>query len=159
MVKRYYRSIFDELEDMRKYLDALNRQMYGSLPAQLLPALGEPEVKMLPAQRARTPVEVSDKDGEMVVTIIMPAGTTKNDIILDLINPRVLEITTQRVEERTDENAEHYVHTYTSGSLTRLVRLPKPVTDRGSSATFRSGRLEVHLKKTQKESRGNISID
>jgi HSP20 family protein len=43
--------------------------------------------------------------------------------------------------------------------MTQLVPLPKPVTDDGSSATFKDGVLEVHLKKITKESRGKIPVD
>jgi HSP20 family protein len=43
--------------------------------------------------------------------------------------------------------------------MTQLVTLPKPVTDDGSSATFKDGVLEIHLKKIAKESRGKIPVD
>ena len=39
------------------------------------------------------------------------------------------------------------------GSMTRIVPLPKPVTEEKSSATFKNGVLEVHLKKMAKEVR------
>ncbi|MDD1683197.1 MAG: Hsp20/alpha crystallin family protein [Methanoregula sp.] len=159
MVKWYYRSVFDELEDMRKYMELLNRQMYGTNPAALLPAAGESAIKMLPAQRTTLPVEVSENDDEVVVTAAVIAGITKKDLTLDLINPLALEITCVRTEERTDENKGYYLRGRMSRSMTRIVSLPKPVTDDGSSAIFKNDVLEIHLKKTRKESRGKIFID
>jgi len=159
MVKWYYRSVFDELEDMRKYLDVLNRQIYGTNPAALLTAAGGSARKMLPVQPTPHPVDVSENDDEVVITAGLGAGIMKKDIVLDLINPRTLEITCERKNVVTDENGRYCLRERTFASMTQLVPLPKPVTDEGSSATFNDGVLEVHLKKITKESRGKISID
>jgi len=159
MVKWYYRSVFDELEDMRKYLEVLNRQIYGTTPAALLPAYGGSARKMLPLQPATLRVDVFENEDEVVITAGMSAGITKKDIFLELINPHALEITCEQKEVMTDENGRYCLRERTSRSMTRLITLPKPVTDAGSSATFRNGVLEVHLKKITKESRGKISID
>jgi HSP20 family protein len=144
---------------MRKYLDVLNQQIYGTSPAALLPAAGVSARKMLPAQQATLPVDVSDNDDEVVITAGMSSGITKKDIVLDLINPRALEITCERKNVVTDENGRYCLRERTFESMTRLVSLPKPVTDEGSSATFRDGVLEVHLKKITKESEGKIPVD
>jgi HSP20 family protein len=159
MVKWYYRSVFDELEDMRKYLEVLNRQIYGTRPAALLPAAGGSARKMLPMQQTTSPVDVYENDDEVVITAGMGAGIMKKDIDLDLINPRTLEITSARRDVVTDENGRYCLRERTFESMTREVPLPKPVTDAGSSATFRDGVLEVHLKKIAKESRGKIPVD
>ena len=159
MVKWYYRSVFDELEDMRKYLEVLNRQIYETNPAALLPAAGGSARKMLPAQQTTLHVQVSENDDEVVITAGMIAGITKKDIALDLIDSRTLEITCVRKDVVTDENGRYCLRERTFESMTQLVSLPKPVTDDGSSATFRDGVLEVHLKKITKESRGKIPVD
>lgn len=159
MVKWYYRSVFDELEDMRHYMEWLDRQIYGTNPAAMLPAAGESAIRMLPEQRKIFSVEVSEKEDEVVVTAAMIAGTMKKDITLDLISPRTLEITCERTEGGTDENGGYYLRERMSGSMRWVVRLQKPVTDDGSSAMFRNGVLEVHLKKIMRESGKNIFID
>jgi HSP20 family protein len=159
MVKWYYRSVFDELEDMRKYLEVLNRQIYGTSPAALLPAAGGSARKMLPMQRTPLHVDVYENDDEVVITAGMGAGIMKKDIDLDLINPRTLEITSARRDVVADENGRYCLRERSFASMTQLVPLPKPVTDEGSSATFRDGVLEVHLKKITKESRGKIPVD
>jgi HSP20 family protein len=159
MVRWYYRSLFDEIEDMRNYMDSLTRQLYDTSPVALLPATGEPAAKQLPAQRTSFHVDVSEKDDEVVVTADIIPGVAKKDITLDLIGPQALEISCERKEEKKEEKEGYYMRERTFGSMTRIVPLPKPVTEEGSSSTFKNGVLEVHLKKTTKESRGKISID
>jgi HSP20 family protein len=159
MVKWYYRSVFDELEDMRKYLELLNRQIYETNPEALLPAAGGSAIMMLPMQQTTLPVNVSENDDEVIIAAGMSAGITKKDIALDLIDPRTLEISCERTDESSDENEGHHLYERTFASMTRVVSLPKPVTDDGSSATFKDGVLEVHLKKITKESRGKIPVD
>jgi HSP20 family protein len=159
MVKWYYRSVFDELEDMRKYLEVLNRQIYETNPAALLPAAGGSARKMLPVPPTTFHVTVSENDDEVVITAGLGAGIPKETISLDLIDPRTLEISCARTDESSDENEGYRLHEHTFASMTRAVTLPKPVTDDGSSATFKDGVLEVHLKKITKESQGKIPID
>jgi HSP20 family protein len=156
MVKWYYRSVFDELEDMRKYLELLNRQIYEANPEALLPVVGGSAIMMLPVQQTTLPVDVTETDDEVVIAAAMSAGITKKEIALDLVDPRTLEITCARKEEITDENEGYYLR---ERSFRQVVLLPYPVTDAGSSATFRNGLLEVHLKKVTKESRGKIPVD
>lgn len=159
MVRWYYRSLFDELEDMRNYMDSLSREMHETNPAMLLPGSEEPDIKMLPAKRSSFHVDVAEKNDEVVITADMIPGVTKNDITVDLINPRALEISCERKEEKKEETGGYFMRERTFGSMTRIVPLPGPVTEDGSSSTFKNGVLEVHLKKTTKEPRGRIPIE
>ena len=159
MVRWYYQSIFDELEDMRKYMDSLSRQMYGTSPTALLPGPVEPAAKMLSETRASLRVDVADTDREVVVTADMIPGVSKKDITLTLITPQALEISCERKEETKDENEGYFLRERRFGSVTRIIPLPQPVLEEGSSASFENGVLEVHLKKSLKELKGKISID
>jgi len=160
MVRWYYRSVFDELEEMRKYMEALSQQMYDTNPVALLPGSAEPGTRMLPATRAANlHVDVAETDKEVVVTADMIPGVTKKDITLDLINPQALEITCERKDEKKEEKEGYYMRERSFGSMTRVVPLPKPVTEDGATSTFKNGVLEVHLKKTVKASRGKIAIE
>lgn len=159
MVRWYYRSLFDELEDMRNYMESLTRQMYDTSPVALLPATGDTGTKLLPALQTSFRVDVAEKEDEVVVTADMIPGVSKKDISLNLINPQALEISCERREEKKEEKEGYYMRERTFGSMTRIVPLPKPVTEEGSSSTFKNGVLEIHLKKTTKESKGKITID
>lgn len=159
MVRWYYQSIFDELEDMRKYMDSLSRQMYGTGSTALLPGPVEPATKLLSENRAGLRVDVADNDREVVVTADMIPGVSKQDITLTLITPQALEISCERKEETQDKNEGYFLRERRFGSVTRIIPLPRPVLEEGARASFKNGVLEVHLKKSSKELKGKISID
>lgn len=147
MVSWYYRSVFDELEELQSYLESLNREVHRTRPVVLLPSAGESAIRMLPSPEPVRSVAVYEHEEEVVVTTAMIEGITKNEIMLHLISPRALEITSERKEEREGMTEGHYLHERRTGSVTQVVPLPQPVMEEGSSATFRNGVLEVHLKK------------
>ena len=159
MARWYYKSIFDELDEMRTYMDALFQQMYKTNPVALLPAPGESATKMLPAQPSRLRVDVAERDDEVVVTADLIPGVTKKDISLDLINPQALEISWERKEEKKEEEEGYYLRERRFGSMTRIVPLPATVTEDKATATVKNGILEVHLKKSVKEPKGKIAIE
>lgn len=159
MARWYYKSIYDELDDMRNYMDELFRQIYETNPRALLPSAGESAMKMLPAQQTRLRVDVAEQGNEVVITADLIPGITKNDISLDLINPQALEISWERNEERKEEKEGYYLRERSFGSMMRIVPLPVPVTEDKATATVRDGVLEVHLMKSAKEPKGKIPIE
>ena len=159
MVRWYYQSIFDELEEMRKYMESLSRQMYETSPTALLSGPAEHATRLLPAHRAGLRVDVTDADTEVVVVADMTPGVSKQDITLTLITPQNLEISCERKEEKKEDNEGYFLRERRFGCVTRLIPLPVPVLEEGSSASLNNGVLEVHLKKSSKEPTGKISID
>jgi HSP20 family protein len=158
MVQWYYQSIFDELEEMRKYRESLSRQMYETSPMVLLPGPAEHGTKMLPAQRAGLRVDVTDTEKEVVVTADMIPGVSKKDISLTLISPHALEISCERKGEKQENKEGYFLQERKFGCMTRIIPLPHEVSEEGSSASFKDGVLEVHLKKSNKEAKGKIPI-
>lgn len=158
MVRHYYRSVFDELNEMREYMDTLFRNVSEPSRIALLPAAGE-QAMMLPLQKGGLRVDVTERDDEVVVTADMIAGISKKDITLDLISPQALEISAERREDKNEEKEGYYMRERTFGSMTRIVPLPKPVTDDGSKASFKNGVLEIRLKKSTKEPSTKIAIE
>jgi HSP20 family protein len=158
VVRWYYRSVFDELEEMKRYMDSLFHQIHETNPTALLPAAHNPVTKLLPDQRSDFRVEVTEEGDAVIVTADLIAGVSKKNISLSLINPQALEISCERTEEKKEERAGYYRHERSSGSMTRFIPLPKAVTERGSTATFRNGILEVRLRKSS-DMKGRITIE
>jgi HSP20 family protein len=158
MARIYYRSVFDELNDMRAYMDTLFQQMAEPTGTAMLPAAGEP-AKMLPAAKSNLRVDVSEHDDEVIVTIDMIPGVTKSDITIDLINPLALEIACERKEEKKEEREGYSMQERTFGSMARIVPLPKPVAEGGAKASLKNGILEIHLKKAHREPVTKIVIE
>ena len=156
MVRWYYQSVFDELEEMRTYMESLSRQMYDTSPMVLLP--GPPGTRLLPAQRTGHHVDVADTGREVVVTADMIPGIDKKDITLTLISPLTLEISCECRDESQDEKEGCLLRERRFGYMTRVITLPRPVSEKGSSASFKDGVLEVHLTLSGKETRGKIPV-
>ena len=158
MVRWYYQSIFDELEEMRKYMESLSRQMYDTNPVALLPDPALPAIEMLPVQQTGLHVDVIDSDREFVVRADIIPGVSKKDISLTLISPDSLEISCNRRDESQEEKEGYFQQERSFGYMTRVIMLPRPVLEEGSSASFKDGVLEVHLKKSEQETKGKIPI-
>jgi HSP20 family protein len=158
MVQWYYQSVFDELEEMRTYMESLSRQMYGTSPILLLPGPTGPGTKLLPVQRAGFRVDVDDTGREVVVTADMIPGISKKDITLTLISPSMLQISCEPRDANQEEKEGYSLQERRSGSMIRVIPLPRPVSEEGASATFKDGVLEVNLKKSDRETKGKIPI-
>lgn len=157
MPRRYYRSIFDELEDMRRYMDSVFAG-FGE-PERLALAGPEEPGGQAPALRKELRVDVVEHDGTVAVTADMIPGLSKEDISIELVNPKTLEISAERKVEREEKKEGYYLRERRSGMVRRLIPLPKAVTKDGAKATFRNGVLEIQLQKAAGEPETRIAIE
>jgi HSP20 family protein len=155
--KWYNRSIIDELSDMRAYMDSLVHQM-EDIRTPLLPLPMEQQHKINPFLRSDLKVDVSENDSQIIVTADLIPGIGKDDISIDLINPKTLEIACERKEEKDEETEGYYMRERSFGSMCRMVPLPKPVTEEEGKASFKDGVLTVTLKKTAQETTKKSSL-
>lgn len=146
MTRWYYRNLFEELEDMRDYIDSLFQQIQETSPIALLPAC-QPMMKLLPGIQDNFRVTVIESDDEVVVTMEMIPGYLKEDITIDLLHSKALKISCEYREFKQEETMGYSQCKESLGSFTQIVSLLKPVTEEGSNALFRDGFLEVHLRK------------
>ena len=148
-------SIWQEMEDMRAELDSMFH--LASTGNRLLPAAGRSD-RMLPAIRGEFRVDVREHGDEIIVVADLP-GVDKEAVALQLLNPRTLEISCERTDEREDSNGGFYIRERVSGSMSRGVILPADVTENNAKASFRNGVLEVALKKTSPQNQSRIEIE
>ncbi len=151
------KSIFDEFDEMRDYMDFMFRHMIEPGQLALLPASDKADI--VPLTRRDLKVDVTEHDDDVMVTADMIPGTSKEDITLDLINPKALEISCERKQEKTEQKGDYYLQERTFGSFQRVILLPKPVSEKGATATFRNGVLEVRMKKEITEPKTKITIE
>jgi HSP20 family protein len=156
-MKRYRRSIFDEIEEMRQRMD----EMFGQMVTDTRLALPGPRAGrwLTPLGSQDFRVDVLEHDNEVIVTVDLMPGVGKEDISLGLPNPRALEISVEKKTEEEKEAENYYLRERSYGAARRIVPLPADVTIEGAKASFRNGVLEVHLKKTGKEAGKKISIE
>jgi HSP20 family protein len=154
--RRYpYNSIWSEMEDMRTELDALFQ--LGPYRGRFLPPGGAAD-RMLPEIQGEFRVDVREHDDEMIVVADLP-GVEKDDVSLQILNPRTLEISCERKGEKEEKSEGYYVRERRYGSMQRLVTLPADVTEKDAKASFKNGVLEVRLNKTKISPKSRIEIE
>ncbi|MBP2132847.1 HSP20 family protein [Methanomicrobium sp. W14] len=116
--------------------------------------------RILPAITGECRVDVIDNKGEEVVVADLP-GVEKENIKLKLMDPKTLEISCDRNKETEEEDKDtgYYMRERSYGTMKRIVSLPSDVSEAGSSASFKNGVLEIHLKKTEPAAISEISIE
>jgi HSP20 family protein len=102
-------------------------------------------------------VDVNEHGDEVMVVADLP-GVEKQDINIRLLNPRSLEISTERKNETEGEEKGYYVRERTYGSMTRIVPLPAEVEEKDADANFKNGVLEIRLKKMKETKENKIEI-
>ena len=154
--RRYpFDSVWQEMDAMRADLDNLFRQMTPE--GRFLPAVGMSD-RLLPASRGEFRVDVREHEDTVIVVADLP-GIEKESVGIQLINPRALEISCERKDEKEQTLGGFYMRERISGSMSRIVSLPGGVTEKGAKASFKNGVLEVTLKKIAPEKSTRIAIE
>ena len=145
MGRRFHRSIYDELDELRASMDYLFQLAFEPMDNPLLPEGETPGIVCLYSHNLNA--EVTDHDDEVIVTVDLIPGCEDAKISVDLVNPDTLKITCDREEEGTG------YRDIRSCSLHHIVRLPCNVKTKGANATYKHGVFDIHLKKSQPEKR------
>ncbi|ELZ72788.1 Hsp20/alpha crystallin family protein [Haloferax sp. Atlit-10N] len=135
---------FEELfERMSRQFDEMGRQFDRS--------------GMMAQVRHEMAIDVTDHDGEIVVTIDLP-GYEKEDISLSVANRTLtVDATRELDEERAD--GEYLRRERRHESARRTIRLPESVDEDGASAGYHNGVLTVTLPKRDVEPDDSRRID
>lgn len=149
-------------------MDQLMKWASSTSPALALPA-EEREGEMVPIFRESWAggfqVDVTQDENNVIVTADMMPGIEKENISMELISPKALEITCERKEEREMKSAEeeeagsYFLHERKYGSMSRVIPLPRAVNPEGAKASFRNGILEVRLPVSALETQRRIAIE
>jgi len=103
--RRYpYNSIWSEMENMRAELDSMFQ--LGPHWGRFLPPGGVTD-RMLPAIRQEFRVDIWEHDGEVIVVADLP-GLEKDDVSLQFLNQRILEISCKRKGEKEEKSEGYY---------------------------------------------------
>ena len=143
------------MEDMRAELENLFQQTYSG--GKLLPPGGVGD-RMLPAIRGEFRIDVREHDDEVIVVADLP-GVEKDDVSLQLLSPRALEISCERKGAKEEKSEGYYMRERVYGSMRRIVAMPVDVTEDDSNASFKNGVLEARLKKTKILPKARIQIE
>ncbi|MDD1679186.1 MAG: Hsp20/alpha crystallin family protein [Methanomicrobiales archaeon] len=146
--KRYRLRFWRDFDEMMDEMDKRFRELMGRFESQrLLPAPGF-QRRLVPAYQGTFTIDIKDHEDEVVVVADLP-GATKEDITINLIDPRTLNICFKREEEKEEQEKGYYLQERVLGQMERTVTLPTDITTDESKATFKNGILELRLKKIQ----------
>lgn len=146
-------SFWNEVDDMMAEMEGKLAQTFGGYNNAF-------SQRVLPAITGECRVDVLNNEDEAVIIADLP-GAEKENIKLRLVDSKTLEISSEKKDEIEEENKEtgYYMRERSYGSMKRLVSLPADVVDAGSTASFKNGVLEVHLKKAEPAAISEISIE
>lgn len=147
MVRRFHRSIYDELDELRASMDYLYQLALEPTDNPLLPQDEDPGSVYPYVYTLNT--EVTEFDDEVAVTVDAAPGPGNSKISIDLINETTLVITCDREEEAGNEPCGNAVCEDRLFSLHRLIPLPAPVISRGARISLRNGVMDIHLNKAR----------
>jgi HSP20 family protein len=157
--RRYIHGPFwEEFDDFMTEMETQFNEMLEELATTKALPGKDMRARMLPAIRGEFRVDVKDHDDEVIVAADLP-GVEKDDVKIELLDPRTLRIAFSREAEMKEETEGYYVRERTYGSMDRVVKLPSSVTEEGATASFRNGVLEARLKKIPIETKKKIPIE
>ena len=145
MVRRFHRSIYDELDDLKASMDYLFQLAFEPVDNPMLPEGEQPEIVCLYPHTLNS--EVMEHNDEVMVTVDMIPGCEAAKISVHLVSPDSLKITCDREEETTADSDRR------SFSVHRIIPLPDRVTTSGAKTTYKNGVLDIHLKRARPEQR------
>jgi HSP20 family protein len=122
-----------------------SRMFWGLLPKELG---GE-------GQTAAYPVDISEKDGQILVDAEIP-GFSKNEIEVSVENG-ILKISAERKEEKTS-GKKHHLHERHYARVERQLALPCDVDDTKAVTKFENGVLHLTLPKSGESHGRKIKI-
>jgi HSP20 family molecular chaperone IbpA len=144
MVRRFHRSIYDELDELRASMDYLYQLALEPMDNPLVHEDDTPEIRCQYMHNLNAEIVEAD---EVTVTVDTVPGTGNSKISADLINETTLLITCDQQEDRREEDIRNCPCNQRSFSLHHVIHLPVHVMKKGARVTSRNGVLDMHFKK------------
>lgn len=135
---------FPSFEQMHRVMDRLFDDSFFRAPA------------LEHWDRAALPLDVSEKDGKIIVRASLP-GFTKEETRVEL-HDGVLSITAQHAEDKEEKGEQYYRRERHYGAVSRSVSLPGIVTDANVDAQLKDGVLTLTVDVPKEQQPKQIAI-
>ena len=136
---------WEPFREIASFQNEMSRFMNG-----LLEGNGRANQSWVPA------LDVWETEDEIVYAVDLP-GISEEEISVELADG-ALTITAQRERAREESDERFYRYERRYGTFSRTVGLPQGVTESDVSADYKSGVLEVHVKKPEQPKPKRIQI-
>jgi HSP20 family molecular chaperone IbpA len=146
MVRRFHRSVYDELDELKASMDYLFQLAFEPMDNPMLPQEEDYGREFLFPHNLE--VEVVEGPDEVIVTVDILPGIEPSKLSVQLRDPVTLVITCDREEGPADDRPS--VQDLRSVSLHQEVLLPAPVRKAGARATLNHGVLDLCFVKARR---------
>ena len=146
MVRRFHRSIYDELDELKASMDYLFQFAFEPMDDPQLLQGDKPGIVCLYPHNLNA--EVTEHNDEVIITVDIIPGMETTRISVLLVNDNILNISCDRQEAGGEENDRSSRQEKRSVSLHHEIQLPVPVVVHGATSTLKNGVLDLHLKKS-----------
>jgi HSP20 family molecular chaperone IbpA len=147
MVRRFHRSIYDELDELRASMDYLYQLALAPDDYPLLPEGDSPDIICQSVHTLN--VEISAHGEEVTVTLDTIPGDGTAKMSMALFNEKTLSLTWTLEKEIACSSPGNRLCGKQSFSLHRVIPLPVPVVPGGARISLKNGVLDLQLKKAQ----------
>lgn len=148
MVRRFHRSIYDELDELRASMDYLYQLALDPADIPLDPQDKTPQVV---CQYVHTPhAEVTEYDDEVAVTVDTGSGTGNSRLSVELLDLTTLVVTCEYTEDPPGIIPDIITYEQQSISRRQIIPLPVPVVKYEARLSLIHGVLDIHLKRSRR---------
>ena len=145
MVRRFHRSVYDELDELRSSMDYLYQLALEPADNPLLPGEDNPDTVCQLMNRLNA--DVTELDDNVIVTVNTIPGTGNSKFSIELINEKTLKISCDREENSAIHAAGNRPCSRRSISLHCIVPLPGPVVKQGAGMSLKNGVLDIRFRR------------
>ena len=146
--RRRRRTIFDELRRMRKAIDSMFKDFFGTRFSES--DISEADVWSPPA-------DITETENEIIITADIP-GVSKEDIDLR-ISEDTLEIGAQVKREEKEEERGYLRQERSYKRFYRRLPMPTTVKAEEAKATYNNGVLEIRIPKMEPKKKVSVRIE
>lgn len=146
--RRGRRTIFDELRRMRKAIDSMFKDFFGTRFSES--DISEADVWTPPA-------DITETENEIIITADIP-GVSKEDIDLR-ISEDTLEIGAKVKREEKEEDRGYLRQERSYRRFYRRLPMPMTVKPEEAKATYNNGVLEIRIPKMEPKKKVSIRIE
>lgn len=140
-------NIWDPFGDLRRIQERISK-MLGEIPGEV--PIGRRAAEM-------PSIDVCEHGNDVVVTADMP-GVDKSDIMINVRDGNVLEISAEKRTEKEEREKGFVRHERGYMGYYRTVTLPAPVDKSKARATYNNGVLEITLPMTEEARFSSIPV-
>lgn len=143
---------------LRRPLEDMERMFEGMIPRGWMRPFEWPAFEgMMPLAQNYPPIDVVDRENEVILRAEVP-GVTKENLDIS-ISDNVVTIRGHSEHEEEEKKENYYCREMSYGEFSRSITLPETVDSEKATARMKEGVLEMTLPKIEGAKRRSIKVE